>query len=217
MADLTLKKEFEGSWCEIKTAENALVAIGKLREVEPKYIIVEDKEKEIPNFEPGILLKVNLFKPQEEPRVCIGNVYTSSKKELSLVNVLSLVNQEKRNFVRVDTHIVTKALYRKNERALYPSEADIVIMDMSISGMMIKSATDFAVKSVVGIKLNLKSKKDAMVNCEVVRLIGDKVENGENKYGCRFIYDENDDTDLVTDFLFEKQREFIRSSAFVAK
>ena len=40
-----------------------------------------------------------------------------------------------------------------------------------------------------------------MVNCEVVRLIGDKVENGENKYGCRFIYDENGALTLDVDHI----------------
>lgn len=217
MSDLSLSKDFEGSWCEIKTAENALVAVGKLRTVAPKYIIIEDKEKEIPAFEAGVLLKINLFMPQTEPRVCIGNVYTSSKKELSLVNVISLVNQEKRNFVRVDTNIKTKAVFRKNERSLYPNEADVTVLDMSISGMRIKSTEDFVLNSVIAVKLELKAKKDAMIHCEVLRITEKNPGEGIKKYGCRFVYEENDDTDLVTDFLFEKQREFIRTSAFLKK
>lgn len=206
MKDLSLPAEYEGAWCEVKSADNELLAVGKIKTVRPKYIIVSDKN--IPMIRQGNLVKINIFSPGKEIRVCIGNVYLVTADEISFVNIISLVNNEKRNFFRLDTCIETTGLYRENERKLYPTETALTVLDMSLSGMKIRTDRDFSEGTVIGVKIRLKSKKEIMVNCEVVRIIG-TTRDGLVKYGCRYITDEDMDLESICAFLFDKQREFI--------
>ena len=100
MNSFLLPDEYRGAWCEVKTADNELIAVGKIKVIMPKYIIINDGGHKMPEVEPGTLVKINVFKSGSEIRVCIGNVYISENTELSIVNVISLVNSEKRSFFR---------------------------------------------------------------------------------------------------------------------
>lgn len=210
MKDLSLPVEYEQSWCEVKTAENELIAVGRIKTIKPKYMIIYDKDHKMPSIQIGTLVKINVFNPNKEIRVCIGNIYIVSGSELSLVNVISLVNNEKRNFFRVKTDIETEAIYREYSRQRYPSKTDITILDMSLNGLQFKSTIDFKKNDVVGIVLKFKHKKEKgiIINCEIVRLIDEK-KDGYQNYGCRIVMDENIDIDTICTFLFDKQREFI--------
>lgn len=212
MKDLSLPAEYQGAWCEVKTADNELIAVGRIKTVMPKYIILSDKNQKMPLIQQGTLVKLNVFMPEKEIRVCIGNVYISNESELSFVNIISLVNNEKRNFFRVDTHIKTLALYRASDRDLYPTETEITILDMSLNGIKIRSSVDIAEHTVIGVKLQLKNKKEVMLSCEIVRTIGEK-KDGFQKYGCRLMTDENKYNDDLCSYLFDRQREFIKNNA----
>ena len=45
MAELPMPKDYEGSVCEIKTMENELIAIGKIKEISQKYIKINNEKK----------------------------------------------------------------------------------------------------------------------------------------------------------------------------
>lgn len=47
MAELPMPKDYEGSVCEIKTMENELIAIGKIKEISQKYIKINNEKKGI--------------------------------------------------------------------------------------------------------------------------------------------------------------------------
>lgn len=208
MSDLSLPVEYENSWCEIKTLENILIAVGKIKKIAPKYIIVSDKNKKLPLIQPGTLIKFNIFSPEKEPKVVLGNIYTSSKNELSVVCTICLVNTGKRNFFRVETEIDAVAVYRPNERRIYPDEVDVVILDISVSGMQFKSTTSFKPKTIIGIKFKPDGKKEILCQCEIVRVIS-RNEDGTYNYGCRLLTDEMGNINLLYNFMFDKQQEFI--------
>lgn len=209
MSGYNLPEEYMEAWCEIKTAENVLIGIGRVTKIEEKYIIIADKSKELPVVEPGTLMKINLFSPGKEIRVCIGNMYISSKSEISIVNVLSFVYSEKRNFLRMDTSIETTASYRLNPRNLYPDETEVIVKDMSLSGMRFESETVFPINTIVGVNLKLKGKKEYCIKCQVVRLIGTTNEGFYN-YGSKIIFEQDESSELFCSYMFEQEREFIK-------
>lgn len=211
MNSFLLPDEYRGAWCEVKTADNELIAVGKIKVIMPKYIIINDGGHKMPEVEPGTLVKINVFKSGSEIRVCIGNVYISENTELSIVNVISLVNSEKRSFFRVSTSIKTTAFYRPSPKDIYPTETNITVLDMSLNGLKFKTAAEIEENTVVGVKIDLKNKKTLMLSCEVVRLIGEK-KDGCQKYGCRIIDDEGGQIDDICTFLFERLRSFIKNN-----
>jgi hypothetical protein len=174
-------------------------------------MIINDGSYKMPEVEPGTLVKINVFKPGTEIMVCIGNVYISESTELSIVNVISLVNSEKRSFFRVATSIKTTAAYRPSPKDVYPTETEITILDMSLNGLKFKTAAELEENTVVGVKLDLKNKKTLVLSCEVVRLIGEK-KDGFQKYGCRIIDDEGTWSEEICAFLFERLRIFIKNN-----
>ena len=209
MAELPMPKDYEGSVCEIKTMENELIAIGKIKEISQKYIKINNEKKELQIVDYGTSIKVNVFNGKNGFRVLVGNVYTSTKSDMSVDNVINLVDKERRNFFRVDMEISAKVVFKKTAMDMYPTEADVTIMDMSLSGLSFKTPYTFSENHTLSIELNLNKNKNSCFQCRILRIIG--FENGEYQYGCEFVYSKSEDADLLCSFLFKKQREFLNN------
>ena len=212
MAESPLQKEYEGSVCEIKTMENALIATGRLKEIAPKYIKIGNKNKDLQIVDYGTLIKINVFNTKLGFRVIVGNVYTSTKSEVSVVSIVSLVDHERRNFFRVDMNLEAKLLYRSDPNTRRPSETHIEVKDMSLSGIRFETTHTFEPETMVLIEVVLNKRKPSSLQCRIVRQIGEP-EHEKKQYGCELIYDDSnhDDTDALCSFLFQKQREFLNN------
>lgn len=213
MPELPIPAEYTGSLCEIKTMENALVSTGRIKEIAAKYIKISNRNKDLEIVDYGTLLKINVFNTQQGFRVIVGNVYTSSKVELSIVSIVSLVETERRNFFRVDMNYDTKAVFMESSKASRATEVDISIKDMSLSGIRFVSKYRFETGMYIKTRMTLNKKKDVNIQCRIVRIISEEVDGMKN-YGCEIIHDtnDNDDTDIFCSFLFQKQREFLNST-----
>lgn len=209
MSEMPIQKEYEGSVCEIKSMDNELIAIGKIKEVNSKYIKIDNSKKELHIVDYGTPIKVNVFNAKIGFRVLVGSIYTSTRKEMCIDSIYNLVDKERRNFFRVDMELPAKAVFKKSPMDMYPTEADITIMDMSLSGVKIQTEYDFEINKTFSIELNLNKKKVSNFQCQVLRLIDNK--NGYNQYGCEFVYSKSEDADLLCSFLFKKQREFLNN------
>ncbi len=210
MADSVIAKGYEGSVCEIKTMENALIAVGKIKEVTSKYVKITNKKKELIIVDYGTRIKVNIFNTRLGFRVLMGNVYTSTKSEISLVSMISLVDRERRNFFRVDMNLEAKAVYKKTAMDMYPTESEINILDMSLSGIKFKIQNHLDLGRIVNIELALNKKRISCFQCRILRII-DTNESDKYIYGCEFLHNQMEDTDVLCSFLFQKQREFLTS------
>jgi hypothetical protein len=188
--------------------ENSLIAIGKINEINEKYIRIYNKNKELKVVDYGKLVKVNIFNAQNGFRVIVGNVYTSTRGEMSLVSVVSLVNKERRNFFRVDMNIEARVIFKSRE--FTSKELDVTVLDMSLSGLRFKTEHEFNTGSLVSVELNLDKKGKQTYPCKIIRIIGEESDN-EHQYGCEFSGSRNDSMDALCSFLFQKQREFLNS------
>lgn len=206
MSEMPIVKDYEGSVCEIKTMDNDLIAIGKIQEINDKILRISSQKKELKVVDYGTLIKVNIFNADLGFRVIVGNVYTSTKGEISIASVLSLVNRERRNFFRVDMDLNAKLIY--NESAYRTREIHVKVLDMSLSGIRFQCNTIFNVGSQVSVSLCLNNQKNHSFPCKIVRSITNG-EGEELQYGCEFTGSNEDASDALCSFLFQKQREFL--------
>lgn len=207
MSELPIQKEYEGSVCEIKTMDNELIAIGRIKEVSSEYIKICNSKKELQVVDYSTPIKVNIFNSKIGFRVLVGSIYTSTRKEMCVDSIYNLVDKERRNFFRVDMELPAKAVFKKISEDKYSTEIDITIMDMSLSGLKFKTDYDFGINKTISVELNLNKKINSNFQCQIIRLIDFK--DGIYKYGCEFVYSKTEDADLLCSFLFQKQREFL--------
>lgn len=207
MENLSVPIEYEDSVCEIKTMDNELIATGTISKISEKYIILKSKQKNLPFVDYGDYIKINVFNTKEGFRVIVGNVYTSTSSELSIVNMVSLVDHERRNFFRVDLEMSV------NIKVIPPESKesrniDVIIKDMSLSGMRFRSKEYIAEGTIITVRLALSKNKTFPLEYKVVRIINEDAYNNI-QYGCMLTSDDNERTDSLCAFLFQKQREFL--------
>lgn len=207
MSDMPIQKEYEGSVCEVKSMDNELIAIGKIKEVNSKYIKINSEKKELLIVDYGTPIKINVFNTKIGFRVLVGSIYTSTRKEMTVDGVYNLVERERRNFFRVDMEMPAKVIYKKTPMDTYPTEIDVTIMDMSLSGLRFKTNNEFELGMTVSVEINLNRKGTSNFQCQILRDIDTKDELYH--YGCEFVYSKSEDADLLCSFLFKKQREFL--------
>lgn len=212
MPNMPIEQDYAESVCEIKTMDNLLMAIGKVKEVTDKYVKLYSKKKELRIMNFGEALKVNIFNTKLGFKVIVGNVYTSTRGELSMINISVLTDRERRNFFRVDMELDAKVIYRKRGPS---KEADVKVLDMSLSGLRFKSELEFSQGSIVSLVLKLTPNgrgmgKEFTFPCEIVRIIPNEDEN-MFQYGCRYTGDNADSSDALCSFLFKKQRESLNN------
>lgn len=212
MADLPISSEYAESVCEIKTMNNTMIAIGKIKSVTEKYVKIYSSKNELRVLSFGEELKVNIFNTHLGFKVILGYVYTSTRGEMSLINSTVIADKEKRKFFRVDMNIDAKIIFRKRGPS---QEIDVKILDMSLSGLRFKSDHEFKIGSIVSAVINLNSDKKAKpknytLPCKIIRIIESDDKN-DFQYGCEFTENNSDSSDELCSFLFKKQREFLNS------
>lgn len=212
MAEQPIAKEYAESVCEIKTMSNTMIAIGKIKDVSEKYIRIYNNKNELRVLSFGEEIKVNIFNTKLGFKVIVGNVYTSTRGELSLINSSILADKESRNFFRVDMDVEAKVIYRKRG----PShELDVNVVDMSLSGLRFKTEHKFEVGTIISVVLDLRldkknPKKEHTFPCKIVREIHEENKK-EYQYGCAFTGSNDDLSDSLCSYIFKKQREFLNS------
>lgn len=210
---IPIDREYAESVCEIKTMNNQLMAIGKIKEVTERYLKLYNRKKEFRIMDFGEALKVNIFNTSLGFKVVMGNVYTSTKSELSMINVSVIAEKERRHFFRVDMDIDAKLIYRKRGPS---KEADIKVLDMSLSGLRFKSDLEFSEGAIVSVVIKLTPNgrgngKEYTFPCEIVRIIPNEDQN-MYQYGCQYMGDHEESSDALCSFLFKKQRESLNEN-----
>ncbi len=212
MAELPISNEYAESVCEIKTVNNTMIAIGKIKAVTEKYVKIYSNKNELRILSFGEELKVNIFNTRLGFKVILGYVYTSTRGELSLINSTVIADKEKRRFFRVDMDIDAKIIYRKRGPS---QEVGVKVLDMSLSGLRFKSDHEFKVGAIVSAVIDLNSDKKGKIKnhtlpCKIIRIIS-RNDKGEFQYGCEFTENNGESSDELCSFLFKKQREFLNS------
>lgn len=113
---MVIPAEYISSICEVKTIDNVLIATGMVDEITDEYIEVAVKSGKMSTIRFGEEVKINLFNSKHGFRVLAGKVYTSSLQFIRIVEVISILDYERRHFFRVDIDMKSNICIKKRNK-----------------------------------------------------------------------------------------------------
>lgn len=209
--------EYFDSLCEIKSFDNKIIiSRGKITETEGNTLKVTDRSGGIVPLSFNTQVKINVFNSKTGFCVLVGNVLTSTESEVKITDVISLVEHERRQFFRVDLKTHTNA-YIANTlvEANVAEPMDIVVTDLSLSGVRIETKTELKIGSTIWIEFNNIRNKNYLWQCSVVRIV-EYEQLDVFHYGCQFIFEDSKENDVLCSYLFQKQREQLKQKSVYA-
>ncbi len=209
---MLIPENYISSLCEIKTMENQLISRGKIKEIEADSIKVADRDGNMELISFGTRVKINIFNNKSGFRVLVGKVLTSNEEEMKIVDIMSLVDHERREFFRVSLKNHTN-MYIANTlvEAQLSEPIKIVVNDLSLSGLQIETKKELQTNQDIWVEFDIKGKL-YLWQCKVIRMV-EYDELGVYYYGCQFSFDDSSENDILCAYLFQKQREQIQQKA----
>lgn len=208
---LPISYEYESSICEVKTKENVLLAVGMIKEISEDYIKISEKnDNSLQLITCGTEVKINIISAKNGFRALSGEVFTSTRKEMKITNVIELIDRDRRNFFRVDLDMEALVIFDKHNDSDFSEKVSVIIKDMSLCGLRIEVNYDIEADSVAMVELVLKG-KTLCYQCRVIRLIN-RDDSNISQYGCEFLFNKYDDRDAIWSYLFQKQSEQLRKN-----
>ncbi len=188
-------EEYEGKTCEIFSMNNELIGVGTIHLSENNQIIINSKENL--SMKVDINNDVKIVTTGDKSLVFIAKVYISNLSTLKLLNTKLLCIKNLRKNLRVNADFKANLVANFN----YQPE-EIVVVNLSISGLMFVSKQIFELNHYVNINFSIV-KYNITLHCRVVWVI--KKTAGLFGYGCSF--EANEATlDHINAYIIEQQR-----------
>lgn len=204
-----LPEVYEGSVCELKSMENAVIATGVVGEITEDYIRLDSRGTPFPMQPYGTNIKINVFNSREGFRVLVGKVYAASTGFLKLIEVVSLLDYERRNFFRIVAESPAWVAVKDQENVTWKDVAEVRIHDISLGGALIEwpeSQVELGGRFHLRLKLG---RFHQVVECAVSRIDQRK---GVPIYGCEFVNLSTVQSDAICQYIFQRQREQLQSA-----
>lgn len=208
---LPIPEDYLRSPCEVKAMDNKPILTGYLGSIGENEIQITNEAEPLPVVHCNTTVRISVFSSALGFRVLVGKVYLSSPEFIRISDVQSLADYEKRNFFRVRVEIETKA-FPENEEGKVQKDGTAIavsIRDLSLSGLYFFSSRKLKIGDRLSVRLNLCD-STVLLSCRVVRrLVTERAQ--ENGYGCEFLGNSGPKGDLLCKYLFDCQREQIRT------
>lgn len=211
---LPISEQYLRSPCEVKSMDNDPILTGTIAGITDEGIQVAGNDDTLPVIHCNTVVKINIYNKALGFQVLIGKVYLSTEEFIRIVDVQSVADYEKRNFFRVRVDIRTSAVILKDEGSgeeeNKPEKPFLVrIRNLSLSGLFFVAEQELKVSDRVVVDLNISGTRLKLL-CKVVRTLPSKLEIAIG-YGCEFLGNTGRQFDLLCSYLFDCQREQIRS------
>lgn len=218
---LPLPTEYIASVCEIKTLSNELVATGTIRKITEEYIEVSDKTGLMPIAPYGTEVKINVFNSKSGFRVLAGKVYTSSLKSIRIMEVVGLLDFERRHFFRVDVNMPAQVVLKKKMQDTETEKTEensdgqkgketlvvhVTIRNLSLGGALFSSSENYETGDVIS--LRLKFDRNVIQFKGIVKRTGNTIHN-QMLYGCEFTDVPRAAANALCAYIFQCQRQQI--------
>lgn len=209
MAGMIIPAEYEGSVCEIKTTENTFITTARVSSVSSDKIKFSIKGRAFRSVSFGTRVKINIINSIHGFRVLEGKVFTYSFGTLTLTDIRSIAERERRRSLRVDINASAKAAY-ENTLTGRTSFVEITVRDLSLNGVKFTSRVRFDIGSRIIFGLDLGRTKYMDITCSVMRR-GSESAGGEMSYVAR-LESESGQEDDICSYLLQKQGELYKKS-----
>lgn len=210
---LPIPLEYKSSLCEIRSKKNEILSKGVISEIDEEYVKIASKNGDyLKLLNVNQPVKVNVYNKLGFT-VLVGFVLTSTEEEMKVVDVVRIVDHERRNHFRVEVGMPAKISSKEDFSETEDEQAKIqavFIKDLSLSGTKIETRQHFSKGSKMWIQFNLGN-RIITAQCVVVRRMVDESKKFYH-YGCELHFDSEADNDRLCAFLFKKQRELTINS-----
>ncbi|MBW7573380.1 PilZ domain-containing protein [Caproiciproducens faecalis] len=207
-----LSEHYLQSPCEVKTLTNELLTTGAISEVLQASVKIHNNFDILPILHCNMQVKLNIYNETSGFKVLIGKVFLSTPEMMQITDLQALAEFEKRSFFRLKVSIHTQASLLQEDSVSEEEEQrsfDITVTDLSLNGLFIRTTEYLDLGQSFIIMLNLYD-MDIPFCCQVQRV--NTVDDFYNGYGCSFLDNSTRQFDLLSKFIFEKQREQIKNS-----
>lgn len=203
-----------GNLCEIKSEQNDLLVVARVESIAPEEdaritIVSAQEDDRLPLLAYDTPVKIVSFSGKQGFLLMRGNVYISTVTMLTLVNVRTTQDNERRKYFRLNVHVMANAILQ-DENATQTDAEEISMLltlhDISLGGIRISSDKNLNVGDVLLTTFQLMD-KNMEFWCHVCREIPSKQSpNGKKQYGCEFINFSTRQIDQLCNVLFKLQR-----------
>ena len=201
-----------GALCEIRTQNNDLLMIGKIDEVEERYVQVSDKNPHFLYFSYGTRVNAQIYSTSDDFAYIEGNAYLTEDKCLRITDIIFITTEERRNFFRIEVNQPAKALGRDSStfdevlvNSRYTPWKDAFIENISLSGIRVRSEENLEKESYIMVQLPQINNRIFIYR--IVRKNMPKDGEKQYSYGCELVNDRcNRHTDELCSYIFECQR-----------
>lgn len=208
-----ISESYTNSICEIKNIENELIAKGTISKITDEFIEVRYPEDEVHLLTPNSQIKLCVINERLGFKVLVGTVFVGTNSFVKIVEVMTLMDFEKRDYFRIDVSVETTAYKDEVEsHEIYYTKVpsfDIRIHNLSLCGVFFTTEEYLNLGDRVYILLQL-AMGATIFPCDIVRH-QQKSELGFYGYGCQFVNPDQRKSDQLYKFIFNKQLEFLKS------
>ncbi len=202
--DYEVPKTYKGSLCEIRSLQNTLISLGKIKEISGNIITISSKDEDFLPMSTNYSVKINIINTKIGFLSFTAKVYTSSRTEITISNINLITNNERRENFRVDMNLRVMVHYEQNLIGKRFGEAEITIKDMSMTGIRFDSAEKFSRDTIISFEMDIGRRHPVSLEYKVIRYIGET--RYASSFGCRI---EGKPNKALVAFLFKKQAEMI--------
>lgn len=208
-----LAEQILGSLCEIKAENNDLLVVARLDSIDDNdssrfNFVNANKNEALPLLAYNTAVKIISFSGKDGFVLLHGNVYISTDRLLSLVDVHSAQGYERRKYFRLNTATTAYAILQNSDEDEQPFAVDLY--DISLGGVRLGSRRVLGKNDLLLITFTLMDRKLEFC-CRVCREIPDKKLSPQmHQYGCEFVNFTNRQLDQLCNILFKIQRLEIR-------
>ncbi|TQI65474.1 PilZ domain-containing protein [Clostridium sp. KNHs216] len=207
-----LSEQYQHSPCEIKTLTNELLATGILSEIRKDSVKIQNSFDILPTLHCNMPVKINIYNESLGFKVLIGKVFLSTSEMMTITDLQSLAEFERRSFFRLKVSIPTRAFLLQEDSSPEEEETKlfgVTVTDLSLSGVFITTREYLDIGQSFIMTLDLYD-MEVTFCCQVQRT--EPVNYALNGYGCSFLDNSTRQFDLLCKFIFEMQREQIKNS-----
>lgn len=205
---LPISEQYLYSTCEIESFSNKLITIGFLGNIREDGIQILNRSDVLPILHCNMPVKVNLNNKTLGFKVLVGKVFLSTKEMLQITDLQNLTDFDRRNFFRLKVEIETVAYLLHSDTPDTEHPLPITVADLSLSGAFIATAEHLKLGQSFMVTLKLFD-TPVPFRCQVER--EQFVDYTHNGYGCAFLDSSPRQFDLLCSYIFDKQREQIKS------
>jgi Tfp pilus assembly protein PilZ len=209
---LPISQQYLKSKCEVRTIDGNLLASGFLTAIDENIMKIGPETDFLPTIHCGTLVKIHVSNQNLEVKDLIGKVFLSNSDLLQISDVQNYEDFDRRGYFRLRLNLHTQAYPALSDGTpIQPVEIfQIYVSDLSLSGFFIKTRKIMEIGDCFIAVLPLADNARISFVCKVQR--SQKANSRSNGYGCSFENNTNRQFDLLCKYIFEKQREQIRSS-----